>query len=197
MWSGRCLAVTLGLVAIALPISSTAQSPLPGGAQSLREIYGNWQVICQGGGRQASAETTDVSEAAPVSGSPGKPLCVLAQTQLEQKSRRLVMSIELQLDAGAAGKLAGQVVLPFGLAVAEPLLVQSVGRTLQELRISTCLEVGCIAPLALSGAMQAALAANKPVTILFKDTDGRQTGLSLQPTGFSDGFARIQALMRP
>lgn len=193
----RCARVAVALLAIALPSSVTAQSPLPGGASSLREVYGSWQVICQGAGKQESAKTPVTSEAAPGSGRPQKSLCVLAQTQLEQQSRQLVMSVELKPDMAGTGKLAGQVVLPFGLAVAEPLQVQSGGQTLQELRISTCLAIGCIAPLALSAATQAALAAGKPVTILFKDTDGRPTGLSLQPAGFSDGFARIQGLMRP
>lgn len=197
MRSGGCARVAVALLAIALPSSVTAQSPLPGGASSLREVYGSWQVICQGAGQQESAKTPGTSEAAPGSGRPQKPLCVLAQTQLAQQSRQLVMSVELKLDIAGTGKLVGQIVLPFGLAVAEPLQVQSGGETLQELRISTCLAIGCIAPLTISAATQATLAAGNPVTILCKDTDGRATGLSLQPAGFSDGFARIQGLMQP
>ena len=84
----------LSIASIAGPAigQQSAQALLPNGATSLQETYLDWQVGCQ---------IIDNAKR-----------CALSHQQVQQNGRR-VLAVELQQTPD--GKLAGSLVLPFGL----------------------------------------------------------------------------------
>ncbi|WP_221178567.1 invasion associated locus B family protein, partial [Pseudomonas fluorescens] len=64
-------------------------------AARLHEVHGSWQLAC------AAAAKKDSADAASSTGGETKPPCAIAQVQLEEKTRKLVVSVEFRLDDAA------------------------------------------------------------------------------------------------
>lgn len=174
--------------------AALAQSSLPNGATSLMETYGNWQVACQ-----LLPPPKEAPDAAGQAGKSdrqaGRMTCALAQVQREEKSRFLVFSGELQVPDAKSDDVAATFVLPFGIAVAEPIALKVEDNELKPLRVATCLPVGCIVSAApLQAEAIAALKVGKPLTLSTRDTNGRAVAFELKPEGFAEGLKRLRAL---
>ncbi len=158
-------------------------------AAPLHEVYGNWQIACAA---PAKKEGGDPNTAA-VEGA--KPLCAIAQVQLEEKTRKLVVSAEFRLDDVARqDKLSGTFVMPFGLAVTKLFSVKSGNVRLQEVQVSTCLPVGCIVTFTPFVELVSALKAGKILTVEAPDLQGRTVSFQLQAEGFSEALKRLESL---
>ena len=75
--------------------------PLPGDANSLQEMHGDWRVAC-------------VQQ-------DGKKVCALSQQQTDPGTHQLLLAIEL--NAPAIDRAEGTLILPFGLALDRPWLL--------------------------------------------------------------------------
>lgn len=150
------------------------------------EVHGSWQLVC------ATAAKKDEAEPNGPSATAEKPPCVIAQVQLEEKTRKLVVSVEFRIDGGETpDKLSGTIVMPFGLAVTKLFSVKSGNMRLQEVEVSTCLQVGCIVSFTPFIELVSALKAEQTLTIEAPDLQGRLVSFQLQGKGFPEALRRL------
>jgi len=168
------LAITA--LTIAVSRSPAFAQALPGGASQLQETHGDWRVNCaqQNGHKQ----------------------CALGQQQSDKDSRQLVLGIEMK--AASATRADGTLVLPFGLAVDEPIVlrIDETG-SFQTLHVRTCLPVGCLVPLAFDTAAIASL--RKGTTLHVKAAaaeGGREAAFKISLNGFGSALDRTIELSK-
>lgn len=151
---------------------------LPGGASTLRESYGDWIVSCA---------------VRKVNGAAGKA-CVLAQEQVDRRSKQRVLAIELRpKSAGADGTLA----LPFGLALEKGISLQiDEGQALPELTFRTCVPTGCLASVNLNGNAISSLRKGKSLGINVVADGGREMKFAISLNGFSGALDRTITLLK-
>ncbi|CUX58176.1 Invasion associated protein B [Agrobacterium deltaense Zutra 3/1] len=175
-----CVAVAAG----GAGAQEAAKTPAP-----LHEVHGSWQLAC------AAPAKKDGAEAAPSTAEKVKPPCAIAQVQLEEKTRKLVVSVEFRLDnAATPDRLSGTMVLPFGLAVTKLFAVKSGNVRLQEVQVSTCLPVGCIVSFTPFIEFVSALKAEQTLTVEAPDLQGRTVSFQLQAKGFGEALKRLESL---
>ena len=147
---------------------------LPGGASQLREQHGAWAVTC------------GVTEA-------GKD-CSFAQTAANPQTGKALMAVEL--GAPAASTAEGMLLTAFGLRLAAGVSLAIDGEPLgQALPFLTCVQSGCLVPLAFD---EVALAALKLGTTLdvtgVKVEDGQPVTVELSLAGFTAAHNRTAEL---
>lgn len=147
---------------------------LPGEASSLRETHGDWTVSCV---RQKAAT-----------------LCAMSQIQAEPKSRKRVLTVELQVQANGTAK--GVLIMPFGLALAQGVSLKiDEKETGAPLPYATCLPIGCIVPLNADADMLSALKAGGTLNInAVSNGDIQPLAFAVSLNGFSAAFARLVEL---
>jgi invasion protein IalB len=169
-------AVAIAAVAVGMhPSGANAQS-LPGGASQVQETHGDWRVTCaqQNGQKQ----------------------CALAQQQTDKDSRQLVLGIELK--AASTSHADGTMVLPFGLAVDQPVMLQiDESGAPQTLHFRTCLPVGCLVPLVFDAAAIARLRAGASLNVKTTAAEGgRQAAFRISLKGFGSALDRTAELSK-
>lgn len=166
------LAATLA----AMPLPGLAQDGgLPGGASQLQETYDDWQVTCSSQGERT--------------------LCAMAQSQLDGQSRQRVLAIEINAISGDSA--SGVLLLPFGLALAQPVALQvDEGAGTGPLTYRTCLPAGCLVPLAFDGGMVGALRAGTALKVAAIADGGKPANFSVSLKGFSKALDRVASLAR-
>jgi hypothetical protein len=123
---------------------------LPGGASQIQETFDDWRVTC----------------ASPN----GTKICTLSQQLADPNTRQLVVGIELK--AQTPDKTEGTLVLPFGLAVDKPVMLQiDEGGAPMTHKVRTCLPVGCVVSLTFDTSLVTSL---RKGTILNVKGDGRR-----------------------
>jgi invasion protein IalB len=141
----------------------------------LQEMHGDWRVACA----QPS----------------GKKVCALSQQQTDKDTRQLLLAIEL--NAAAAEKAEGTLILPFGLALERPITLQIdeavAGPTLH---VRTCLPVGCLVSLTFDPTMTALLRKGTVLTVKATADGGQQMAFKISLKGFSDALDRTAALTK-
>lgn len=163
------------MVAATCLASASAAGSLPGGAASLVETHGNWQLNC-------------VDEASSI-------VCAISQTRIDPDTRQQIIAVEMRVDENSG--LAGAMVLPFGLALSKGVVV---GIDDQEanavLGFTTCLPVGCIVPLGFDENTIEALAdaTELKITATTNDT-GDLITLPVSLEGFTGAFVRMQDIL--
>lgn len=177
--------LALAFVAGAAPGDASAQKAADPAAP-LHEVHGSWQLACTATAKKDPADP-NIAETTPA-----KPLCAIAQVQLEEKTRKLVVSVEFRIDDGETpDKLSGTIVMPFGLAVTKLFSVKSGNMRLQEVQVSTCLPVGCIVSFTPFIELVSALKAEQTLTIEAPDLQGRIVSFQLQGKGFPEALKRL------
>jgi invasion protein IalB len=150
-----------------------AASGLPNGASSLNEIYQDWTVICATGDRNR--------------------VCVMSQQQRKSDTNQLVLAAEF--NAVSTGEVKGTLVLPFGLRLADGVVLQVDDQpTLDALPFTTCLPAGCIVQVAFDGTMLKSLRSGTALKLTARAHDSGQNvlfGVSLK--GFSAAQDRAAA----
>lgn len=165
------IAAAISLLFLCAPATALAE-PMPGGASSIKESFGDWQVGC-------------------VASSSGK-ICVASQFQVDPKTRQRVLAMELRvLDSG---KFAGILLMPFGLALGKGVALQiDEQNAAPELAFSTCLPAGCLVPLELNAALAARLRAGKTVTLTATaNDDDKPVSFAVSLNGFSAAIDRLK-----
>ncbi len=160
--------------AVTVAVARGPALALPGEASSVRETHGDWTVSCV---RQDTAT-----------------LCAMSQIQAEPKSRKRVLTVELQVQANGTTK--GVLIMPFGLALQRgvSLKIDDKG-TRAPLPYATCLPVGCIVPLSVDTPLLSALKAGSTLNInATSNGDNQSLAFSVSLSGFSAAFARLVEL---
>ncbi|MBB4000889.1 invasion associated locus B family protein [Aureimonas pseudogalii] len=159
---------------------ATAQdaTALPGGASSLTEAHGDWTVACQ---------------VAPASAAqPARKVCALSQRQVNQQGQ---MVFAAELGPSGEGGATGLLILPFGVAVRDGVIVKIDDVQMGEpLAFSTCLPAGCIVPLDLDADTVAKLTGGKAGIITAPTVEGAPIELSLSLNGLGGAMARVTEL---
>ena len=182
-------ALTVFLTAGVIAGGASAQEAEKKAVTPVHEVHGSWQLACVA---PAKKDDNDANKSGVEA---AKPLCAIAQVQLEEKTRKLVVSVEFRLDdAGTPGKLSGTMVMPFGLAVTKLFSVKSGNVRLQEVQVGTCLPVGCIVSFTPFVELVSALKAGQTLTIEAPDLQGRTVSFQLQGQGFSEALERLGSL---
>lgn len=155
--------------------AQTAPAVLPGGANSLQETYQDWSVGC------------GITQNGKV--------CSMSQTQQRQDGQR-VLTIEIQ--SGKDGSATGALVLPFGLQLDAGASLKADNNTpLQDLRFTTCLPIGCLLPVTFTAANITTLKTATALNINATSIEAKQpVKLSVSLKGFSEAFARLNALLK-
>jgi invasion protein IalB len=154
-------------------VAGQGSQGLPGGASSLQEAHGDWRVACT----QAN----------------GKKVCALSQQQTDKDTRQLVLAVELT--APAADRAEGTMILPFGLALEQPITLQIDEAALNPtLRVRTCLPVGCLVALRFDSTAVALLRKGTVMTVKATADGGQQASFKISLNGFSEALGRAAAL---
>jgi invasion protein IalB len=157
----------------AAPAPAAAAS-LPGGSTSLQETFGDWRVVCV------------------VEGTAKR--CVMTQEQVNQQSRQRVLAVEL---SGAADKLDGVLVLPFGLALERGVALQVNDQPAQSpLKFRTCLPGGCLVPLNFDAKTAAAFRAATTLKAKAVADNGQDQPFTISLKGFGQALDRVAVLSR-
>jgi len=153
---------------------SPAPATLPGGATSLQETFGDWQVAC-------------------VVQGPAKR-CALTQEQVNQQSRQRVFAVELSI---AADKLDGVLLMPFGLALDRGVTLQIDDQPAQAvLKFRTCLPGGCLVPLSFDGKTTAGLKVGTVLKARAGADGGQEQLYTVSLKGFAQALDRVAALSK-
>ena len=178
MRTHAAVSIVLAITALTIGISRSpafAQA-LPGGASQVQETHGDWRVNC--------AQQN------------GKKQCALAQQQSDRDSRQLILGIELK--AASTNRADGTLVLPFGLAVDEPIVlrIDETG-SFQTLHVRTCLPVGCLVPLAFDTAAIASLRKGTTLHVRAAAAEGgREASFKISLNGFGSALDRTIELSK-
>jgi invasion protein IalB len=148
---------------------------LPGGATSLQETHADWKVTCE---QQKE-----------------RHLCALSQQQTDKETRQLVVAIELS--PATLGKGEGTIILPFGLALEKPVVLEiDEAATGPPLPYKTCLPVGCLVSVSFDAATVARLKKAKVLTVKATANGGQVVAFRITLAGFSGAFDRTATLAK-
>jgi invasion protein IalB len=88
----------------------------------------------------------------------------------------------------------GTLVGPFGVDLAQGVALSVDGAETGRIAFQTCLQIGCIAPLALDEAQVAALRGGQTLVALIRPSDNptSEISLSFSLMGFGDALGRLQ-----
>jgi invasion protein IalB len=167
----------LAVASLSTPLmaeESSAPALLPGGASSLSETHGDWTVGCQVVARDTASER----------------VCGMSQRQTNAQGQQ-VLSVEL---LRLANGFEGAIVLPFGLAVTQPVtLTIDQGETITA-SFSTCVPNGCVVPLATDSQTLAAMRSGAQLVVGAQNVNGQSLELPVSLTGFAAAATRTEAL---
>lgn len=148
---------------------------LPNGARALTEDYGHWQVIC-------AVVGSDEGD---------RRACVMAQRQTNGQGEQ-ILAIELWPSEGA---MSGLVVMPFGVAVGEPIsLTIDNGAVPMHANVSTCMQTGCIVPLVAGTELLTAMKAGNRLMVSARSHDGQDYAFPVPLDGFTAAVSRLENL---
>lgn len=156
------------------PAPASTQT-LPGGASQMQEVHGDWRVTC-------------------AQGTTGR-VCSMSQQLADEKSRQLVVGIELQ--ATSSDKATGSLIMPFGLSVDRPVtLTVDAGQPMSR-SFKTCLPVGCIVSLDLDAGTLAGLRRGTALNVkgIASDT-GKDAEFKMSLNGFGSALDRLATLSK-
>jgi invasion protein IalB len=169
---------SLGFLALALLASPAfAQTTtLPGGASSLSEKHGDWLVNCS---------VTDRGKG-----------CGFSQAAAGPAGGGALAAMEL--GAPAAGRAEGMLLTAFGLRFDAGIKLELDGQPLgTALPFLSCIQTGCLVPVAFDEAALNALKAGTKLDITgVKVTDGQPVTASMSLVGFTAAYDRTVELVK-
>lgn len=152
---------------------------LPGGADALREVHGDWLLI-----------------GAVRSGDSGlQKSCVITQEQIHNDTRQRLLVIELRPDAG---RIKGTLILPFGLSFQKGVVLQvDESSSAPAVPFRTALPMGSVVELDIDALRLALLKTGRTLHIhaVVADT-GVPIAFGISLNGFATALARAEAVMK-
>ncbi len=156
--------------------SATAQSNDEGPSQ-ISETYRDWRVICV-----AAEDGT---------GTAGRQCEMSQQLTLTETGQR-VLSLAVQRQPDGAPRAT--FVAPFGLRLADGLVIEVNGAAVQAMGFLTCMPDGCIAAALLEDATMAALRAGTSADIRLTALSGETLAPQVSLLGFTAAWNRLAVL---
>lgn len=153
---------------------SAAPNLLPGGASSLSETHGDWTVRCQVIPHKTAPER----------------VCVMGQRQTNEQGQQ-VLSIELLRSPDG---LEGAIVLPFGLAVTQPVTLTIDEGEAITASFSTCVPNGCVVPITAGSGTLVAMRSGTQLVVAARNANGQTLELPVSLAGFAAASNRVDAL---
>ncbi len=152
---------------------------LPGGADAVREIHGDWLLMGSVQPGDATAQKT----------------CVIAQEQLHNDTRQRLLLIELRPEAG---RIRGTLVLPFGLLFQKGVVLQvDEHNPAPAVPFRTALPLGCVVEIEIDALRLALLKSGKVLHVHAIVADnGNPVSFGISLNGFSTALARAEAVLR-
>ena len=180
--STRYLLALVLSVALAGPTLAAAAAPtLPGGANAISEVHGDWTVNC---GVTAGAD-----------GKPGTSTCSVTQQQVDPTSKRRILLIGLA--AADNGGVKGSLIMPFGLALDAGVTLQiDDGPVTAPVRFKTCFPAGCVIPLDWPASTVKALRTAQKLKAGAQAENGQPTSFAISMGGFASALDRAIALVQ-
>lgn len=170
------LVIAAGLSTPLMAQEAPTPSLLPGGASSLTETHGDWSIRCQVVTQNEASER----------------VCVMGQRQTNAQALQ-VLAIEL---LPSPDGLEGALVLPFGLAVTQPVsLTIDEGEAITA-PFSTCVPAGCVVPIEAGSDTLAAMRAGSRLVVSAPNLNGQTLELPVSLTGLAAATSRIEALVQ-
>jgi invasion protein IalB len=161
----------------ALPHSAPQRTPitLPNGADEVKEIYGDWGVICR------MIQSTK--------------RCSAGHYQFDEKQQALMFSIEIFPPQD--GGYAVAVTMPFGLSLPDGIILKLDGQVFERGGFATCFLGGCLVPLKFTSANIETMKSAKTLTVDAKAyAGGNDARLSVSLKGFSAAIERLRSLQQ-
>ncbi|MCD7109476.1 invasion associated locus B family protein [Rhizobium sp. DKSPLA3] len=183
------LSVTAALACAAVTGVSAQTAAKP---SALSESYDDWTVRCATQG--APAETA--GDPAKGGRSAGARECSLSQSQTNANGQRVLL---VELRPAEDGRLRGNLVLPFGLALQK-------GATFavddlppgKPAPFRTCLPVGCVVSLLFTDGITQSLRSGTTLTVKAQASDPEtEVPFSISLKGFDAALQRTVALSKP
>lgn len=160
------------LLVLALCLAGTraeAQSPAP-----LQETYGDWRVVC--------VQEND------------RRSCSLVQQQVRTETGQLVLRVEFA--AMPRDTVDATIVLPFGVAVSEPVTMLLDDVEVTRRPFQTCLPVGCVVAMSLDSKQVAQFRKAAVLTVKTAIVAPRQeVSFRVSLNGFAGALARTASLV--
>lgn len=164
--------ITSAFIVTAFLASAAANAArLPQGASSIQESYQDWQVAC--------VATKDATH------------CAMTQRQADPKTHKRVLTIALR--PSGADRLAGQLLLPFGLALQSGVTLRiDDGPQGSPLPFLTCLPAGCVVALDLPRAMIQAASHAKALAVEARSLTSKEPiAFTVSLKGFASAYRRM------
>lgn len=143
------------------------------------ESFGDWVVRCAA----VTSEGGDAS--APIAGR----ICEMTQEHSDRASGMRVLAIGIGAIDGGAGLT---LVAPFGLKLAEGLLLENGPGYRKQFEFETCLPAGCVVRSELSATEIDDLTSQQTLSVTMISTDGSALGVALSTDGMRDSWERLQ-----
>ena len=151
------------------------------GPDQVQETYRDWIVRC---------ETPKSPEGELLAG----PICEMAQELSKSEGNQRVLTVALQASPDGSSTLT--LITPFGLRLSDGIAIDVASQRLIEAGFRTCLPQGCIATVALDGAMIEQLSAGTKANVLMTaDAGGQPIALEVSLNGFAAAWARLVGLL--
>ena len=172
-WTIRAAAVVL----CALAVPAQAAAGLPGGATSLNEAHADWTLGCN----------------TPTQAAGGAVQCAVSQAQFDKASKRRVLTIVINPQAG--GSVKGMLVMPFGLSLDKGVTFQlDAGAVTPAAHFRTCLPAGCLVALDWPEATAKAMRSATTLKVSAVSDNGQPAPFSISLNGFASAMDRAIAL---
>ena len=163
------------LLLMASLAAAQGNQTLPGDATSLQEMHGDWRVAC-----------TQENQ---------RRVCAVSQQQTDKNTHQLLLALEL--NAVTSNKADGTLILPFGLALDQPVTFQiDEAAAGTALHFRTCLPVGCLVSLAFDPPTIALLREGTTLTVKATADGGQNVAFKVSLNGFSGALDRLTTLTK-
>lgn len=168
------LAVAAALLALPALAQTTTAPTLPGGASALNEAHGAWSVTCE------------IIETAKN--------CGFSQALRNRQSGTTVLAVELT--APGTDRAEGMLLTAFGLRLADGIGLTVDGKPIgAKLAFLTCVQTGCLVPLAFDQTVLTTLKAGAALEVTgTRVDDGQPVTLTLSLSGFTAAYNRTAEL---
>jgi invasion protein IalB len=147
----------------------TEPTPLPNGASSINETYGDWTVDCRFVEHQKQ--------------------CMIVQVQNNQNRR----VFEIQLRAPKDAKTEGTILMPFGLKLESGVIMTLDDKKIgPALSFSTCMPQGCLVPVSFPADTVDSMKKSKTLGIASLNVgSGEVVTFKVSLEGFANASARV------
>ncbi|MEM7442902.1 MAG: invasion associated locus B family protein [Pseudomonadota bacterium] len=173
---GAASAALSGIVAVCVTSIAPAQDSNRGEPDFLTESYGDWVVRCEQA--DATGQTTDRN-------------CEMVQQLTSASSGQVLVQLRFA-PPGEDDSHVGMLTVPLGILVQQPITLRVDGEDLIEARVSSCVQIGCIAQFTVDPVDWQALRDGESLAVRLATANSREiyeAALSLQ--GFEAASDRL------